>query len=115
MGIPPTWVEIEVDKRVGRSTATAVDGLRIALLLVRIIVLFAPLRFFFPLSLVVGSVGVIFTASSYATEGVASVRGLIALLIALTIALQGLLVDQIAALRRGERIKQTYDRTSVVR
>jgi hypothetical protein len=49
-----------------------------------------------------------FTVTSYIEQEVSSIRGLIALLISLTIALQGLLVDQISALRRGEKI--TYSK-----
>jgi hypothetical protein len=45
-----------------------------------------------------------FTITSYVDTGVSSIRGLIALLISLTIALQGLLVDQVSSLRRGEKI-----------
>jgi len=108
-GIDIQWVEIEVDKRVGKSSATVMDGFRIALLLVRIITLFAPLRVFFPLSILVGSLGIYFTITSYLNSGVSSIRGLIALLISLLIALQGLLVDQVSALRRGEKITHLRD------
>lgn len=98
------WVEIDVEKRIGKSSATIIDGFRIALLLVRIITLFAPLRVFFPISVLVGLLGMYFTITSYVDTGVSSIRGLIALLISLTIALQGLLVDQVSSLRRGEKI-----------
>jgi len=103
-GINIQWVEIDVEKRIGKSSATIVDGFRIALLLVRIITLFAPLRVFFPISVLVGLLGMYFTVTSYANTGASSIRGLIALLISLTIALQGLLVDQVSSLRRGEKI-----------
>ena len=108
-GIDIQWVEIEVDKRVGKSSATVMDGFRIALLLVRIITLFAPLRVFFPLSILVGSLGIYFTITSYLNSGVSSIRGLIALHISLVIALQGLLVDQVSALRRGAKITHLRD------
>lgn len=104
LGTEPKWVEIESNRRDGRSTATPMDGLRIALLLVRIVTLFAPLKVFFPISFFVGSLGLFFIAISYADEGVSSIRGLLAILFGLTIGLQGLLVDQISALRRGERV-----------
>jgi glycosyltransferase involved in cell wall biosynthesis len=103
-GVNIQWVEIDVEKRIGKSTATVMDGFRISLLLVRIITLFAPLRVFFPISVLVGLLGLYFTITSYVDTGVSSIRGLIALLISLTIALQGLLVDQVSALRRGEKI-----------
>jgi len=108
-GIDIQWIQIEVDKRVGKSSATVMDGFRIALLLVRIITLFAPLRVFFPLSVLVGFLGIYYTITSYLDSGVSSIRGLLALLIALLIALQGLLVDQISALRRGEKITHLRD------
>ena len=107
-GIDIQWVEIEVEKRVGKSSATVWDGFRILLLLVRIITLFSPLRVFLPISILVGILGMYFTVTSYIEQEVSSIRGLIALLISLTIALQGLLVDQISALRRGEKI--TYSK-----
>ena len=107
-GIDIQWVEIEVEKRVGKSSATVWDGFRILLLLVRIITLFSPLRVFLPMSILVGILGMYFTVTSYIEQEVSSIRGLIALLISLTIALQGLLVDQISALRRGEKI--TYSK-----
>lgn len=107
-GIDIQWVEIEVEKRIGKSSATVLDGFRILLLLVRIITLFSPLRVFLPISVLVGILGMYFTIASYVQQEVSSIRGLIALLISLTIALQGLLVDQISALRRGEKI--TYSK-----
>lgn len=109
IGVNIQWVEIDVEKRIGKSSATVVDGFRIALLLVRIITLFAPLRVFFPISVLVGLLGLYFTVTSYIEIGASSIRGLIALLISLTIALQGLLVDQVSSLRRGEKITRTHN------
>lgn len=99
-----TWFPVEMDKRQGKSTANFKTGIGILLLIARIFTLFAPLRIFLPISFVIFILGMYYTVSSYISDGVSSLRGLLAFLISITIALQGLLVDQISALRRGEKI-----------
>lgn len=98
------WLPVQMDKRQGKSTANFKTGFGILLLIARIFTLFAPLRIFLPVSFLIFTLGMYYTVSSYLTEGVSSMRGLMAILISITITLQGLLVDQISALRRGERI-----------
>ncbi len=99
------WLPVVMEKRVGKSSASLKTGIGIIILIARIFTLFAPLRIFFPLSAIVALAGAYFTFNSYLNEGVSSIRGIIAFLTAITIALQGLVVDQISSLRRGEKIE----------
>lgn len=99
------YIPIQVAKRTGKSTVTAADGFRTIMLIIRLVTLFAPLRVFLPISAITLLIGFIFIVYGYVHEGEASVKGLIALLAAVQFFLFGVMVDQVAAVRRGETIK----------
>jgi len=99
------YVSVHVSTRTtGASTVTSSDGWSTLMLIIRLITLFAPLKIFLPFSAMAFLVGVTFTVHGYLIHGVASLKGLIALLGALQLFLFGLMVDQIVAIRRGESI-----------
>jgi glycosyltransferase involved in cell wall biosynthesis len=100
------WIDVTMRKRSGKSSATAFDGFRILLLLIRISVLFSPLKVFLPIAFCIFVFGIFLIGNSYAETGMSSIRGLVVLLFSLVIALQGLLVDQVSSLRRGEVVKK---------
>jgi glycosyltransferase involved in cell wall biosynthesis len=100
------YLPIEVAKRIGTSTVTAVDGFLTIMLIIRLVTLFAPLRVFLPISAVTFLIGFIFTVYGYVHLGEASVKGMIALLASVQFFLFGIMVDQLVAVRRGESIGQ---------
>jgi len=99
------YIPIQVAKRIGTSTVTAADGFRTIMLIIRLVTLFAPLRVFLPISAITFLIGLIFTVYGYIHTGESSVKGLIALLAAVQFFLFGVMVDQVAAIRRGESIR----------
>jgi glycosyltransferase involved in cell wall biosynthesis len=103
-GYTVQYIPIEVAQRVGKSTITAADGMRTLLLIIRIVTLFAPLRVFLPISLLTFMIGAGFIGYGYATLGQASLKGIVVVLASLLFFLFGILVDQVAAIRRGENI-----------
>ena len=99
------YIPINISKRAdNKSTVKMADGFHTIKLIIRLVVLFSPLRIFLPISLVTFVIGCGFTAHSYFMAGESSIRGLIALLASVQFALFGILVDQVVAVRRGETI-----------
>ena len=105
-GYSVQYVPIHVLHRVGKSTVKVSDGFRTVMLIIRLVTLFAPLRVFLPISAVTFLVGLFYTIQGYFVAGVASVKGMIALLMAIQFFLFGIMVDQIVAVRRGEHISR---------
>lgn len=96
---------IRIHKRIGKSTVTSIDGLKTILLIFRLVTLFAPLRIFLPAAVCTFLIGFAFVIIGYILEGAASTKGITVILASLLFFLFGLLVDQVAALRRGESVK----------
>jgi glycosyltransferase involved in cell wall biosynthesis len=98
-GWPVTFVPIDVRPRRGRSTVTVATGLETAVLLLRIICLFNPLRLFVPAAAIVGLVGIAW-AVPYATAGRGiSVGAMLAMVTATLLFSLGLICDQVSQLR----------------
>lgn len=99
------YMPIDIRPRAaGVSSVGVSDGFRTLMLIVRLVVIFAPLRVFLPFSILSFLVGMAYIVHSYATVGEASLRGIMMLLAAIHFFLFGVLVDQVSALRRGEAI-----------
>ena len=98
------YVPISAVPRVGQSTVRLSDGFNTLMLILRIISLFAPLKIFLPVAAVTFLVGLVFVVISYIQYDTSSIRGMLAILASILFFLFGLLADQIAALRRGERV-----------
>ena len=101
-GRPVKWVPITVEKRVGTSSVSQFrHGLQTLLLMVRLTTLFEPLKVFLPVSalLMLAAIGflainvVVYRRAVPQTSVITSVSSL-------TIFLMGLLMDQVAAIRR---------------
>ncbi len=105
-GYSVQYVPIEVRHRAGKSTVRVADGFLTIMLIIRLVTLFAPLRVFLPISLLTFAIGSFYTIQGYFMAGVASLKGLIALLTAVQFFLFGIMVDQIVAVRRGEHISR---------
>jgi glycosyltransferase involved in cell wall biosynthesis len=98
-GWPVAFVPIDVRKRTGRSTVTVATGFETAVLLLRIICLFNPLRLFVPMSVVIAAIGVLWGVP-YATAGRGvSVGSMLAIVMAVLLFSLGLICDQVSQLR----------------
>ncbi len=96
------WVPIIINPRVGRPSSVKIvrDGLNTILLIIRIVVLFAPLRVFLPVSLFLIIVGLITSISGIILEDNLADRDVIILLSGIIIFFYGILADQLSAIRR---------------
>jgi len=94
------FVNINIRKRIGKSSITVKTGFESLLSVLRIITLFNPLRIFIPVSFVLSSIGILFYLYTYFFLNRGSVSALILFLIGILIFFFGLVSDQIAKLRR---------------
>jgi glycosyltransferase involved in cell wall biosynthesis len=99
-GHPVKFVDIEIRKRIGKSTVTVRTGLETILLVLRIVALFNPLRIFIPVSFLLSSAGIIYFFYSYLFLDRGSISALFLFLIGTLIFFFGLVSDQIARFRR---------------
>lgn len=94
-----SYIPIQVNKRVGKSTVSISTGFETIILILRVATMFQPLRIFIPLSLLVGAFGVIWGIPiALAGRGV-SVGAMLAIVTAILLFVLGLLSDQISQLR----------------
>ncbi len=102
MGFTVGYFPISVKKRIGSSSVKQIrDGSLIIMLILRLIILFSPMRIFFPVSAFLAFVGITYEIYIIITERLKIVNGaLLLLLTALIIFFFGLLVDQVSAMRR---------------
>jgi glycosyltransferase involved in cell wall biosynthesis len=102
MGFLVKFVPIQTRKRIGTSTVRQVrHGLMVLMLILRLVVLFSPLRIFIPVSIALAGLGVAYAAYVIATVRLTLANGaLLCLLAALMIFFFGLVVDQISVMRR---------------
>jgi glycosyltransferase involved in cell wall biosynthesis len=99
-GHPVKFVDIEIRKRIGKSTVTVKTGLETILLVLRIVALFNPLRIFIPVSFLLSSIGLVYFFYTYIFLNRGSISALFIFLIGFLIFFFGLVSDQIARFRR---------------
>jgi glycosyltransferase involved in cell wall biosynthesis len=102
MGFLVKFVPIQTRRRIGTSTVRQVrHGFTVLMLILRLVVLFSPLRIFMPVSIALAVLGVVYGAYVIATVRLTLANGaLLCLLGALMIFFFGLVVDQISVMRR---------------
>lgn len=101
-GLNVKYVPITINKRVGRSSLKITDGLETLMLIIRLIMLFSPLKIFVPLALLgflISFVWMVYDLISYHFSLISKSSGFI-FVAALLVLLFGLLADQVAAIRR---------------
>lgn len=101
-GLNIKYIPIAINKRVGKSTVKISDGLRAIMLVVRLIMLFSPLKIFVPLAFIgffISFTWMIHDFIVYNFSLISKSAGFI-FVASLLIFLFGLLADQIAAIRR---------------
>jgi glycosyltransferase involved in cell wall biosynthesis len=106
MGFLVEFVPIQTRKRIGTSTVRQVrHGLMVLMLILRLVVLFSPLRIFIPTAVTLALTGILYAAYVIATVRLTLANGaLLCLLTAVIIFFFGLLVDQVSAMRRERHI-----------
>ncbi|MFO7915942.1 MAG: glycosyltransferase family 2 protein [Candidatus Krumholzibacteriales bacterium] len=99
------YVPIEADTRVGRPSSVKFfrDGYKAFLLIIRVIVLFNPLKVFIPASMFLLLAGTAFTFYGIAVYGRAPNTGILVILSSIILFFMGILADQISSIRRERR------------
>ncbi|MBL0713803.1 MAG: glycosyltransferase family 2 protein [Desulfosarcina sp.] len=102
MGFLVKFMPIQTRKRIGTSTVRQVrHGFMVLMLILRLVVLFSPLRIFIPVSITLAAVGVLYAAFVIATVRLTLANGaLLCFVASMIIFFFGLVVDQISAMRR---------------
>jgi len=100
-GRPVKWVPIKAKKRVGTSSVSQVrHGLQALLLMVRLTTLFEPLKVFLPVSAVFMLVAIGFLIANLCAGHNVPQTSVITSVSSVMVFLMGLVMDQVAALRR---------------
>ncbi len=104
-GYSISWVPIDVEKRIGRASTVAFlrDGYGAFMLIVRVIVLFNPMKVFMPAALSLFTIGVAFTIYGIAAFHKVPNTGVLTILSGILLFFMGILADQISAIRRERR------------
>ena len=104
-GFSVKYIPIEAEARVGRTSSVKFfrDGYKAFMLIIRVIVLFNPLKVFMPASLVLFFSGVLFTLYGIIAFGRAPNTGILIILSSVILFFMGVLADQISSIRRERR------------
>jgi len=96
------YVPIDAQERVGRPSTVKFfrDGYKTFLLIIRVIVLFNPLKVFVPASIFLFLLGFAFTVYGIVVFGRAPNMGVLTILSSIILFFMGILADQISAIRR---------------
>jgi polyisoprenyl-phosphate glycosyltransferase len=103
-GFSVKYLPIRVEKRKGTSTVSFLDGFRTLLLILRLYMLFAPLRVAIPAATVLLTLGSVVLVFDLMNENIQDITVLLLLTGYLTFFF-GLVVDQMAHIRREMKIK----------
>jgi len=94
------YVPITINQRVGKSTVTLADGFRAMNLVIRMIMLFSPLRIFLPLGFFIFLIGVVSLTRDVFFVSNINDNTVLMLVSSLIIFSFGLIADQLACIRR---------------
>lgn len=102
MGFMVRFIPIQTRKRLGSSTVRQVrHGFMVVMLILRLSILFSPLRIFLPVAIAMVVVGILYSIYIIATVRLMLANGaLLCFFSALIIFFFGLLVDQVSSMRR---------------
>lgn len=105
-GYSVKYVPIDVERRVGRASTVRFfrDGYKTLLLIIRVIVLFNPLKVFIPSSIVLLIFGVLFTIYGIIVFHRAPNTGVLTILSSIILFFMGILADQISEIRRERHL-----------
>lgn len=99
-GYPMKFEPIQTNPRIGESKVKLVDGFRTIMLLLRIIMLFAPLRIFLGIGVILIALGSVYSllVALFVGEGI-PIFGALVIIVGFLTSMMGLLADQISQLR----------------
>ncbi len=98
-GYEVTYVPIQVQKRIGKSTVSVRTGFDTIILILRIATLFNPLRIFIPASVIIGAAGIAWGTQFLIARLGFSIGSMLAIVTGILLFGLGLLCDQISQLR----------------
>jgi glycosyltransferase involved in cell wall biosynthesis len=102
-GYPIGFSKVTLNQRIGQSKVTLNDGYRAIIIMLRTIMLFAPLRIFMTVGLSLITISVLYSLLIIATVSIGvPVLGATGIIIGVLILLQGLLADQLSQIRLNE-------------
>lgn len=101
-GFNVKYIPIKLNKRVGKSTVSPRDALKTFVLITRIITLFAPMRFFLPISMMFALITVLSIAYDIMLSNISD-TSIILFIATVFIFSFGVILDQTAAIRRELR------------
>lgn len=102
-GYPVGYHTIELNPRIGTSKVTLSDGFTSLLLVMRVIMLFSPMRIFFPMAVVLLATGGLYsTWVAWTQERGLPVLGAFLMLTGVVIFTLGLIADQLSQLRLSQ-------------
>lgn len=96
------YIPIKINKRIGKSTVSPRDALHVFVLITRIITLFAPMRFFLPISMLFVLITVLSIIHDMMLSNISD-TSIILFIATIFIFSFGVILDQIAAIRRELR------------
>lgn len=100
---PIVFEPIETNPRIGASSVRLRDGFEAILMLIRAVLLFAPMRFFLPIGLFLIGLGGIYSLIMLSITGSGvPVGGMLAITVGFLAVILGLIADQISQLRLGQ-------------
>ncbi|MDD5032969.1 MAG: glycosyltransferase family 2 protein [Candidatus Pacebacteria bacterium] len=102
-GLFVAYVPIEIKKREGKSTVSMKHGTQTFLLILRMIMLFNPLKIFLPPSVLTLVFGIIFGVDGIIRYGSFPTSAVVIIIAGMLLFFNGLLADQIAVLRRERK------------
>ncbi len=102
MGFSAAYFPVQMRKRIGKSNVKQVrHGTQVLMLILRLVVLFSPLRIFLPAAACLAFLGIVYEVYVLLTVRLMLANGaLLLILTALIVFFFGLLVDQVSAMRR---------------
>ncbi len=109
-GYSVKFVEIAANKRQGGKSGQKLlaNGSKFVLIILRMVTLFSPMKVFAPIALVLFALGAIYGVWTGITQHHITNSTVLACMTSIVIFLQGLISEQIAALR-FERVERTYE------
>jgi glycosyltransferase involved in cell wall biosynthesis len=100
-GRPVKWVPIKVEQRIGKSSVSQLrHGFQALLLMLRLTTLFEPLKVFLPVSALFMAIAIAFLTANLIMGHTVPQTSVIMSVSSVMVFLMGLVIDQVAALRR---------------
>lgn len=105
-GFDVKYVPIDIASRVGRRSSVKFfrDGYKTFMLIIRVIVLFNPLKVFIPASMFMFLLGLLFTVYGLISVGRIVDTGILIMLSSVILFFMGVLADQVSSIRRERRL-----------